>query len=215
VHEPCPCTTNPLLQLPRTDTFEDTVYELFTHLHETNLWTLLVSAVALLLLYGIQFLNRKKGWLVPGPLIVVAISTVLSFTLDLEHIAHIAIVGTIPEGLPKPVFPAFSFNDFINIIPTAFSITLIGTFLICNGVRANVLLGYLESLAVSEKFAEKFKYKIRANRELIALGLANFVGSFFSAYPVTGSFSRTAVNANAGAKTPLSGTTSGPRFVVA
>ncbi len=59
---------------------------------------------------------------------------------------------------------------------------------------------------MSEKFAEKFKYKIRANRELIALGLANFVGSFFSAYPVTGSFSRTAVNANAGAKTPLSGT---------
>jgi len=58
---------------------------------------------------------------------------------------------------------------------------------------------------VSEKFAEKFKYKIHANRELIALGLANFVGSFFSAYPVTGSFSRTAVNANAGAKTPLSG----------
>jgi SulP family sulfate permease len=178
------------IKLPRTDTFEDTVYELFTHLHETNLWTLLVSAVALLLLYGIQFLNRKKGWLVPGPLIVVAISTVLSFALDLEHIVHIAIVGTIPEGLPKPVFPAFSFTDFINIIPTAFSITLIG---------------YLESLAVSEKFAEKFKYKIRANRELIALGLANFVGSFFSAYPVTGSFSRTAVNANAGAKTPLSG----------
>ena len=67
------------------------------------------------------------------------------------------------------------------------------------------MIGFLESIAIAKAFARKNKYKVDPSQELIALGLANFIGSFCSAYPVTGSFSRTAVNSISGVATPLGG----------
>jgi len=61
----------------------------------------------------------------------------------------------------------------------------------------------MESISVAKLIAAKEKYKIDSNQELEGLGLANIVASFFSAYPVTGGFSRTAVNHQAGARTGL------------
>ncbi|XP_063691648.1 sodium-independent sulfate anion transporter-like [Bolinopsis microptera] len=66
-------------------------------------------------------------------------------------------------------------------------------------------IGYLEHIAIGQSFAVKSSYQIDNSQELIALGLANVVGSFFSSYPVTGSFSRTALSYMAGVKTPLVG----------
>ena len=67
------------------------------------------------------------------------------------------------------------------------------------------MIGFLESVAIAKAFARKNKYKVDPSQELIALGLANFIGAFCSAYPVTGSFSRTAVNSISGVATPLGG----------
>ena len=67
------------------------------------------------------------------------------------------------------------------------------------------LVSFMESISVAKAFARKGRYEVDANQELLALGAANIGGAFFSAYPVTGGFSRTAVNAQAGAKTPLAG----------
>jgi MFS superfamily sulfate permease-like transporter len=67
------------------------------------------------------------------------------------------------------------------------------------------LIGFMESVAIAKKLAAEHKYEIDASQELIGLGLANFVGAMFQAYPVTGSFSRSAVNNSAGAQSGISG----------
>ena len=67
------------------------------------------------------------------------------------------------------------------------------------------LIGFLESIAIAKAFARKNRYSVDASQELIALGIANCVSSFVSSYPVTGSFSRTAVNAQSGVATPAGG----------
>ena len=67
------------------------------------------------------------------------------------------------------------------------------------------LIGFLESIAIAKAFARKNGYNVDPSQELIALGIANCLGSFVSSYPVTGSFSRTAVNAQSGVATPAGG----------
>ncbi|MGI9598479.1 MAG: SulP family inorganic anion transporter, partial [Acidimicrobiales bacterium] len=75
-----------------------------------------------------------------------------------------------------------------NLMATAFVITLVG---------------FMESIAVAKVYARRHRYEVDANRELIGLGAANVAAGLFGAYPVTGGFSRTAVNDTAGARTPL------------
>ena len=67
------------------------------------------------------------------------------------------------------------------------------------------LIGLLEDIAIAQAFARRNHYNIDPSQELLALGVANFLGSFFSGYPITGSFSRTTVNAVSGVVTPLGG----------
>ena len=67
------------------------------------------------------------------------------------------------------------------------------------------LIGLLEDIAIAQAFARRNRYNIDATQELFALGLANLVGSFFSGYPITGSFSRTTVNCLSGVATPIGG----------
>ena len=96
--------------------------------------------------------------------------------------------------------PALSSHDGNNTISTVELLTRVES-----GLIVLPLIGFLESVAIAKAFARKNKYKVDPSQELIALGLANFLGSFCSAYPVTGSFSRTAVNSISGVATPLGG----------
>lgn len=73
------------------------------------------------------------------------------------------------------------------------------------GLAVIPLIGFLESIAIAKAFARKNRYTVDASQELIALGIANCFSSFVSSYPVTGSFSRTAVNAQSGVATPAGG----------
>jgi SulP family sulfate permease len=75
-----------------------------------------------------------------------------------------------------------------DLLPTALVITLVG---------------FMESIAVAKVYARRHRYDVEANRELVALGASNVTAGLFGGYPVTGGFSRTAVNDSAGAKTPL------------
>jgi len=106
---------------------------------------------------------------------------------------YLPVIGKIEPGLPK-----FA-------IPQPFSRTespLVGPWLITPVILV-ILLGFMESISISKKYAEILNYPLNNNQELVALGLANLGGSFFSCYSVAGSFSRTAVNAKSGAKTPI------------
>ncbi|KAJ0045848.1 hypothetical protein Pint_06206 [Pistacia integerrima] len=102
-------------------------------------------------------------------------------------------VGEIPQGLPKFSVPK-EFGYITSLIPTALLIT---------GVAI------LESVGIAKALAAKNGYELDSNQELFGLGVANIMGSFFSAYPTTGSFSRSAVNHESGAKTGLSGIITG------
>ncbi|OXB81060.1 UNVERIFIED_CONTAM: hypothetical protein H355_004990 [Colinus virginianus] len=77
------------------------------------------------------------------------------------------------------------------------------------GLAVVPLVGVLETVAIAKAFASQNDYRIDANQELLAMGAANVLGSFFSSYPITGSFGRTAVNAQTGVCTPMGGLVTG------
>jgi len=123
----------------------------------------------------------------PAPIVVVAASTLVVSFFGLDQYG-VSIVGHVPKGIPSLSWPDWGLDSLRDLFPAALTI---------------LFVGFMESISIAEMIAAKERYKIEPNRELIGLGFANIVGSFFSAYPVTGGFSRTAVNYQAGAKTGL------------
>ncbi|MEQ9164589.1 MAG: SulP family inorganic anion transporter, partial [Ilumatobacter fluminis] len=97
-------------------------------------------------------------------------------------------VGEIPSSLPAFGLPDLDTGTMGSLIGTAFVITLVG---------------FMESIAVAKVYARRHRYDVDANQELIGLGASNVASGLFGGYPVTGGFSRTAVNDTAGARTPL------------
>ncbi len=100
-----------------------------------------------------------------------------------------AVVGKIPEGLPKFTIPELSLKSFMKLLPTAIIISL---------------LGFMEAIAIAKAMAAKTGQKLDPNQELIGQGLGNILGSIGSSYSVSGSFSRSAVNLQAGAVSGIS-----------
>ncbi len=100
-----------------------------------------------------------------------------------------AIVGEIPAGLPSLELPALKVNTFVKLLPVAIIISL---------------LGFMEAIAIAKAMAAKTGQKLDPNQELIGQGLANIIGSAGSSYAISGSFSRSAVNLQAGAVTGIS-----------
>ena len=86
---------------------------------------------------------------------------------------------------------------------------------LAGGAITIALVGYLESITIARAFARKHKYEIDPNQEFIALGTGNIFGSFFKSYPVTGSFSRTAVNAACSVKTLVAAPIAGIVVIIA
>lgn len=125
---------------------------------------------------------------IPGPLLVVVVGILAVWGLGLTE-QGVKIVGTVPSGLPDLSLPTFEWATLQSLLPAALAISLVS---------------FMESIAVAKAIQSKHKnYKVNSNQELIALGLANVGGSFLQSYPVTGGFSRTAVNDQAGAKTGM------------
>ena len=99
------------------------------------------------------------------------------------------VVGKVPEGLPTVGLPKFSWDMISSLLAAAIVISLVG---------------FMEAISIAKAIAAKTRDKIDPNQELIGQGLANIVGALTQAFPVSGSFSRSAVNINAGAKTGMS-----------
>jgi len=100
-----------------------------------------------------------------------------------------AVVGTIPSGLPAMTVPKLDFSIMLNLFSMAIIISL---------------LGFMEAISIAKAMAAKTGQRLDPNQELIGQGLANILGSFGQSYPVSGSFSRSAVNLQAGAVSGLS-----------
>ncbi|OOG28145.1 sodium-independent anion transporter [Thioalkalivibrio denitrificans] len=100
-----------------------------------------------------------------------------------------AVVGHVPQGMPSLSMPSFGWNTLTALITSAFIIALVG---------------FTEAIAIAKAMAAKTGQRLDPNKELVGQGLANIVGSVSQAYPVSGSFSRSAVNLTSGARSGLS-----------
>ncbi|MEQ9078066.1 MAG: SulP family inorganic anion transporter, partial [Sandaracinaceae bacterium] len=169
--------------IPRSAHLHELLLSASRALPDTSLPTLAIGAVAVVILLAL----KKRAPRFPGALTVVVLGTLVTWGFGL-HEAGVAIVGDVPAGLPTPSVPGFDLAKLSALLPTALVISLVG---------------FMESISVAKAFARKNRYEVDANQELVGLGLANVAGFFFGGYPVTGGFSRTAVNGQAGARTGL------------
>lgn len=160
-----------------------TVVDAVARIGEVHAPTLIVGALAIALLLAGKRLARR----VPGPLLVVVLGTAAVALLGLDG-AGVAIVGAVPGGLPGFVWPAPGIPDVVALLPTALTIAFVG---------------FMESIAVARALAAKDRERVDADRELVGLGFANLIAGVLAAFPVTGGFSRSAVNAQAGARSGL------------
>jgi SulP family sulfate permease len=154
------------------------------NLGDTHMPTLVVGIASFVIMIGLKKFAPK----IPAVLVAVVSTTVVSYYIGFEKMGG-KVVGTIPEGLPGFAMPAFNMEAFSNLF--------IGAIIIA-------MVGFMEAISIAKAMAAKSKDRIDPNQELIGQGLGNIFGSFFQAYPASGSFSRSAVNFNAGAKTGFS-----------
>lgn len=124
-----------------------------------------------------------------GPVFAVIATIVIVWVFDLSRY-DVALVGNVPQGLPPLTVPSFSYDLWISLIGSAMLISVIG---------------FVESISVAQTLAAKKRQRISPDQELVGLGAANIGASFSGGFPVTGGFSRSVVNFDAGADTPAAG----------
>jgi len=174
------------INIPRSHHINEILMNAFHKFDEINWISFAVGIVGILIIIGIKKLNKS----LPSQLFAVIFGILAVTLLGLNQGDNaIKIVKDIPNTLPSFSMPMLDLNLMNNLLPMALTIALVS---------------FMESIAVAKAIQAKHRdYKVLPNQELIGLGLANVVGSFFQSFPTTGGFSRTAVNDQAGAKTGL------------
>jgi len=175
--------------------------DLISHLQDTNRPTLIIGILSVAFLFwvrsGLKPLLTRLGTSAvladivtkTGPVLAVIVTTALVSLFALDQ-SGVAIVGEIPAGLPAPNLPAIDYSLARELVPAAFLISLVG---------------FVESVSVGHTLAARRRERLRPNQELIGLGAANLASGLGGGFPVTGGFSRSVVNFDAGAKTPMAG----------
>ncbi|NQY76399.1 MAG: sulfate permease [Halomonas sp.] len=125
-----------------------------------------------------------------GPVFAVVVTTLAAWHWQLAYEHGVAVVGTIPSGLPALSFPWGDASLWRALLIPAMLISLVG---------------FVESVSMGQMLAAKRRQRISPNQELIGLGAANLAAGFTSGMPVTGGLSRTVINYDAGAQTPAAG----------
>ncbi|XP_051765668.1 sodium-independent sulfate anion transporter [Ctenopharyngodon idella] len=137
--------------------------------------------------------------------LVVIAATAVAYSSEVTGHHFFSLTGKTAKGLPPFKAPPLSETVANGTVITFSDIAKdLG-----GGLAVIPLMGVLESIAIAKAFGSKNNYRIDANQELFAIGLTNIMGSFVSAYPVTGSFGRTAVNSQTGVSTPAGGIVTG------
>ena len=172
------------VDIPRSHHVHEIIIHAFEKVGAINWMTFTIGIVGIALIQGARKINKS----IPGPLIAVVLSILAVWLFDLTSYG-VKIVGEVPSGLPSFGLPKIDLETLQMLAPTAIAVSLVS---------------FMESIAVAKAIQAKHNnYKIIPNQELIALGAANIIGSFFKSYPTTGGFSRTAVNDQSGAQTGM------------
>lgn len=157
-----------------------------SHMNTTNLYTLAIGLLALIILIFWPKINKK----IPGSLIALIVTTLVVFIFNLPVATIGSQFGKISSNIPIPHIPNLNLNTLKALIGPAFTIALLG------GIES------LLSAVVSDGMIGD---KHNSNAELIAQGLANIGSSLFGGIPATGAIARTAANVKNGGRTPISG----------
>uniref|UniRef100_A0A8C6TTY7 Solute carrier family 26 member 11 n=1 Tax=Neogobius melanostomus TaxID=47308 RepID=A0A8C6TTY7_9GOBI len=194
------------------------VYYTFAKIPEARVGDVVLGLLCLIFLITLTFMKmtlpsddaptytrvaRKLIWAVAtmrNALVVVG-ATVVSFSWEAFGHHIFTITGETAQGLP-PFKPPPTSDTTANGTNVTFG-EIVKDF--GSGLAVIPFMGLLESIAIAKAFGSQNGYRIVANQELLAIGLTNIMGSFVSAYPVTGSFGRTAVNSQTGVCTPAGG----------
>ena len=168
------------------ETVYNTIVEAF---HSTHMETMLMAILAL----GMMIVLKR--WLpkIPNVLAAVAATTLLSWWIGFEGMGG-KVVGVVPDGLPPMALPTFDFDTMVKLMVVTVAISIIG---------------FMEAISIAKAMAARTRQRLDANQELVGQGLGNIFSSLSSGYAVSGSFSRSAVNINAGAVTGFSAVVTG------
>lgn len=175
------------LHIPTGESFLHTWLAIFKHIDDVNPYVTLVASVTLAAL--IALMRWRSRW--PNLLIAITVGGILATALRfLDGAAsEITLVGALPAQLPPLSMPDLSLG----------AIRQLGS-----GALAIAMLGLVEAVAIARAVGSHSGQRINGSQEFIGQGLANIVGSFFSSYASSGSFTRTGLNYTSGAVTPLS-----------
>jgi SulP family sulfate permease len=164
--------------------YETVYHTVVAAIYDTHWPTLTITILSLLIMVGL----KKWRPTLPVVLIAVVVTTLISKIFGFAGFGG-AIVGEIPKGLPGFSIPEFNMDIVSQLATSAVVISLVG---------------FMEAISIAKAMAARTRNRLDANQELVGQGLANISSGLFSGYPVSGSFSRSAVNINAGARTGFS-----------
>ena len=171
------------ITLPKGGEFLHTWEFVFVQMGETNVYALGIGLATLVAAIAFRYFLPK--W--PYMLFAMVLGSILSIVIQGE--SHgVILVGELSAGLPPFAVPDLSGNTIRLLAGDAFAIAL---------------LGLIEAVAIARAIAVHTHQRIDGNQEFIGQGLSNLVGSFFSSYAGSGSFTRSGINHQAGAQTPL------------
>ena len=173
------------IRIPRFNHVYQTFYYALTHLSETHWITLVMSIAGIALILLLKKLNKN----IPGALIAVILGILITWIWRLDQ-HGLDTVGVVPRGLPHFEIPDMSWQRLVQIFPTVLAVSIIGI---------------VESVGIAKSLESKHRsYVVVPNQELLALGVSKIGGAFFQSLVTSGSFTRSAVNNDSGAKTQLS-----------
>ena len=172
------------IDIARGEDFIHTWFDIYWGVGEFNIYLFIVGLGTLMSAILVKILRPKYPNLLIGMLVGGVLAFYLSGLTD-----TIKTVGAMPAYFPPLSTPDFSLNSLKELAPEAFAIAL---------------LGLIEASSIGRSIATKSNQRIDANQEFVGQGASNIVGSFLSSYASSGSFTRSGVNFEAGARTPLS-----------
>lgn len=172
------------IAIPKGSSFANSIGHIFQHLNEFNPYVFLIAMATLASAVILKKISSK----IPFMLIAIILGAILAFAIGGES-KGIPMVGEMPSSLPRFRIPDFSWEEIQKLSSSAFAVAL---------------LGLIEAVAIGRSIAVKTQQRIDGNQEFIGQGLSNLVGGFFNCFAGSGSFTRSGVNHQAGAKTPMS-----------
>jgi SulP family sulfate permease len=175
------------IDVPSGSSFYENWAYMGGHISETNFYVLLIASSTLLSAILFKKLTKFVSWL-PYLLLAMIVGSLVAF-YGASGIEGIKFIGKLPSKLPSFHFPELTTGNVTMLFPSAFAVAL---------------LGLIQATAIARSIAVKSKQNLDANQEFIGEGLSNIVGSMMMCYASSGSFTRSGINYDAGAKTPMS-----------